>query len=611
MASFRVDQPTRRTISIRFEEAVISEFKAVDEDIAIVGAACRLPGGIVDLDGLWEALSNGRDLVTELPADRFDVDRFVVPDRRRPGKCYSAAAGVLAGDPTMFDAAFFGISPREASRMDPQHRLLLEMGVEALDDAGADLDSLAGSDTGVFIGISEVGYAALQQGDWRELNAYTNPGLALSIAANRLSHMFDLRGPSMAIDTACSSALVAVHQACQALRAGEGRMMLVGGVNILLNPMTFVGFAQASMLSPSGRCRSFSAAADGYVRAEGGGLVVLKRLPDALADGDRVRAVIRGSGVNSDGHTPGLSLPNGDAQEALLRAVYTRAGIEPDQVGYVEAHGTGTPVGDPIECGAIGRVLGVGRRSGLPLPIGSVKTNLGHLEAGSGMAGLLKAMLVVTHRQIPASLHATPLNPDIDFDGMQLVPAVEPTPLRGAGPAVAGVNCFGFGGANAHVIFGESPVSQSVPSHHGSRLPVVVSARSVPALAETAHQMAERLTAASADEFYDICYATARRRTRHAHRLAVLADSAAEAAERLRTAAQAADDATGATARGRVAFVLSGNGSQVGRDGSRSARRPDFRASGRRGRRATDAATGLVGRRGTGRTGGALPNGGD
>ncbi|WP_346768610.1 beta-ketoacyl synthase N-terminal-like domain-containing protein [Streptomyces sp. DASNCL29] len=278
-------------------------------DIAIVGLSCRLPGGITAPEGLWAALATGRDLVGEIPADRFDALRFVDPDPRRPGKAYTAAGGFLA-DIAGFDAAFFGLSPREASRMDPQQRLLLEMAREALDDAGIDSGTLAGSDSGVYVGVSNANYGQLQYARPEAITAYTMAGAALCNTANRISHLFDLRGPSMAVDTACSSSLVALHQACAQLRAGDGGVALVCGINLLLSPGDFIGFSKASMLSRSGRCRSFSADADGYVRAEGGAAVVLKRLADAKADGDTVHAVVLGTGVGADGRTPGLSLPS-------------------------------------------------------------------------------------------------------------------------------------------------------------------------------------------------------------------------------------------------------------------------------------------------------------
>ncbi|MDA0647330.1 polyketide synthase, partial [Nonomuraea ferruginea] len=418
--------------------------------VAIVGVGCQLPGGIRDLDGLWQALLRGDDLVGTVPPDRFEAERYVDESLPRPDRSYTRAGGFL-DDLTGFDAAYFGISPKEAASMDPQQRLLLEMAAEALDDAGIDPARLAGTDTGVFVGVSDPSYGVLQALEPGGIGPYSMSGSALSIAANRLSYAFDLRGPSMSIDTACSSALQAVERACRALADGSTRTALAGGVNVLLSPTGFVGFSQASMLSPTGRCRAFSADADGFVRSEGGGVVVLKRLEEALADGDRIHGVIVGAAANNDGRTMGLALPRTEAQEALLRQVYREAGISPDEVAYVEAHGTGTQAGDPAECGALGRALGTAR-SGGPLPIGSVKTNLGHLEPASGMPGLFKALLVLRHGTIPASLHASTLNPAIDFDGLGLSVVTRPRPLpETGGRTVVGVNSFGFGGANVHV----------------------------------------------------------------------------------------------------------------------------------------------------------------
>ncbi|MBO0880115.1 MAG: polyketide synthase, partial [Mycobacterium sp.] len=355
-----------------------------DDAIAIVGAACRLPGGITSVDQLWEALVDGRDLVTSAPADRFDAAQVTDARGQRPGKTYTAAGGFL-DDVAGFDTGFFDmISPREASRVDPQQRLLLEMAVEAFDDAGVDPGSLAGSSTAVFVGASTHDYSDLQTADPRSMDAHTMTGISLTNTANRLSYVFDLHGPSITMDTACSSALTAVHNACEHLRNARGSsdvgVAIAGGINLILNPYTYVGFSAATMLSPTGRCRPFSADADGYVRSEGGGVVLLKRLADAVDAGDRVHAVIVASGAGSDGRTAGLPLPSAQAQEALLREVYQDAGVDPDDVAYVEAHGTGTAAGDPVESEALGRALGRRRMSGA-LPVGSVKSNLGHLEA--------------------------------------------------------------------------------------------------------------------------------------------------------------------------------------------------------------------------------------
>ncbi|WP_109280532.1 type I polyketide synthase, partial [Streptomyces orinoci] len=544
---------------------MVSSCDAGSGAIAIVGAACRLPGGISSPDELWQALCAGRDLTGEVPPDRFDAARWLDPDPRRPGKSYCMAGGFL-DDVRGFDAGYFGLSPREAGRMDPQQRLMLELAVEALDSAGIDPATLAGSRTAVYAGASSQSFALLQGLDPRSANAYTMTGGAACNIANRVSYFLDLRGPSLAVDTACSSSLVALHHACEALRTGRSELALAAGVNVLLSPFEFIGFAKASMLSPTGRCRPFSAEADGYVRAEGGGLVVLKPLAAALADGDRVQAVILGSGVNTDGRTPGLAQPSPEAQEALLREVYSAAGIEPDELVYVEMHGTGTPVGDPVECGAVGRALGSRRTSGRPLPVGSVKSHLGHLEPASGMAGLLKTMQVLRHRRLPGNLYALPLNPAIDFRALGLAPATETRPLEPTadGRAVAGVNSFGFGGANAHVVLASPPPATGPAQPPGHRaLPVLVSGRTEEAAAEAARRLAARLHGCPPEEFYDLAYTTTRRRGRHEKRIAVLAPDPAAAARRLGELADAGPAAvTPAAERGSVAFVFSGNGSQ-------------------------------------------------
>ncbi|MFE1978986.1 SDR family NAD(P)-dependent oxidoreductase [Streptomyces hygroscopicus] len=527
-------------------------------DIAIVGLSCRLPGGITTPEELWAALAAGRDLVGEIPADRFDTRRFVDPDPRRPGKAYTTAGGFLE-DITGFDAAFFGLSPREASRMDPQQRLLLEMAREALDDAGIDPGTLAGSDSGVYAGVSNANYGQLQYARPEAITAYTMAGAALCNTANRISHLFDLRGPSMAVDTACSSSLVALHQAGTQLRAGDGDVALVCGINLLLSPGDFIGFSKASMLSRSGRCRSFSADADGYVRAEGGAVVVLKRLADARADGDTVHAVVLGTGAGADGRTPGLSLPSAQAQERLMRQVHHRAGVRPEDVSYVEAHGTGTQAGDPTECRALGDTLGAGRAT--VLPIGSVKSNLGHLESGAGMAGLLKCVLMLRHGVIPASLHAEPLNPAIDFSGLGLEPVTAPRPLDPGAPAI---NSFGFGGANAHTVLGPPPVPSATPPPEVASLPVVVSAATPEALTEAASRTAARLREAT-DSFYDIAFTSCLRRGHHRERVAVVADGPDRAAELLETLAEGTPVGEGAAAGaspGPVAFVYSSNSTQ-------------------------------------------------
>ncbi|WP_338895411.1 SDR family NAD(P)-dependent oxidoreductase [Streptomyces sp. TG1A-60] len=534
-----------------------------DRSVAVVGVGCRLPGGITDLDGLWAALREGRDLVGEMPPDRFPKERFVDPGAVRPGRSYTAAGGFL-DDIASFDAAYFGISPKEAAHLDPQQRLLLEMAAEALDDAAVPAEALAGSDTCVYVGVSDPAYGTVLTLMEDHTSPHTMPGATLSIAANRLSYAFDLRGPSMAIDTACSSSLVALDRACRTLREGTSRVALAGGVNVLANPYSYAGFSYAGMLSRRGRCATFSADADGFVRAEGGAVLVLKRLVDAVADGDRIHAVLAGTGSNSDGRTTGMTLPSSQAQEALLHAVCQEAGIGPDDLVYFEAHGTGTPVGDPAEARAVGRAIGARRGTG-PLPVGSVKSNLGHLEPAAGMAGLLKAILVLRHRMAPASLHALPLNPAIDFGALGLAPTVTPVELPRSERAAVGVNSFGFGGANAHAIVVPPPAMPAGPEHTDRPLPVVVSARSPKALQQLSARMAERLREAAPEEFYDLARTSTLRRGAHPHRAAVLAAGPRQAADRLEglfTDAPPHGAVTRKAGRGAVAFVYSGNASQ-------------------------------------------------
>lgn len=568
--------------------AKASNSPAPDTAVAIVGTGCRFPGGIQSLDDLWVALAGQRDLVGDVPPDRFDAAQWVTEGRKQPRRSCTAA-GAFLDDLQSFDAAFFEISPKEAAQVDPQQRLLLECAVEAFDDAGIDPAGLRGSDVAVIAGASLHDYEALQARRVQP-TPYSMSGTAMCNLANRISYLFDLHGPSHTVDTACSSSLLAVHQACSLLRSGRSPLALAGGVNILLSPYPYMGFSQASMLSPTGRCRPFSARADGYVRAEGAAVVLLKPLRAAVRDGDRVLGVILASEANADGRTRGLTLPSAHTQAALLERVYAQAGVAPEEVAYVEAHGTGTPVGDPAECHALGQVLGQ-RRGGTPLPIGSVKSNMGHLEPAAGVAGLCKAIVVLREGRIPANLHAEPLSGEIDFTGLGLEPVTALRPLAGAGRRVVGVSSFGFGGANVHVVMAAPPPSETVtqeaeggpPEAEPRRLPVLVSARTRQALDDAAEQWAARLEKADGEEFYDISYTSCRRRARHEHRLAVLADDPKEAAAGLRSLAQGQLFPRAASAaavpRGRVAFVFSGNASQwVGMGGELLAADPAFGA---------------------------------
>ena len=401
--------------------------------IAIIGVGCRFPGGVSSADSLWKLLIDGREGVVEVPPDRWNVERYYDSQPGVAGKSIAKRGGFIDGI-DQFDPQFFGISPREAPYVDPQHRLLLETAWEAIEDAGLVLDFDHGTDLGVFVGVSHNDYQGIQSTpfDHFGISPHTPTGSAHSIAANRISYCLNLRGPSVAMDTACSSALTAVHAACEHIRAGRGDAALAGGVTVMITPGGFIGFSQAAMLSPEGRCAAFDASANGFVRGEGAGMVLLKRLSRAIADGDPIQGVILGTSINQDGHTNGISLPSPEAQTRLVQDACKDAGITPEQIGFVEAHGTGTAVGDPIEAHALAEALCRNRSAASPLPIGSIKTNLGHLETAAGLAGLLKAMLVVKHGQIPPSLHFRNPNPHIDFERLKLrVPTtLEPFPAR-------------------------------------------------------------------------------------------------------------------------------------------------------------------------------------
>ncbi|HZZ62671.1 MAG TPA: SDR family NAD(P)-dependent oxidoreductase [Roseiarcus sp.] len=542
---------------------LLGRFARDSGEIAIVGRACRLPGA-PNVAQLWELLSAGRCAVSTIPADRWPLARHWHPSVREAGRSYTWAAGILP-DIWGFDPSVFRVSPREAQQMDPQQRLLLELAFEACEDAGLAPSKLAGTETGVYVGASALDYSTIGLHDPAVGDAYYATGNTLSIVANRLSYIFDLHGPSIALDTACSSSLVALHEARHALCRGEVDAALVGGVNILASPFQFVTFSQATMLSPTGLCRAFAAEADGYVRAEGGVVLVLKTLKRAVEDGDRIHAVICGSAVNSDGRTSGISLPAEQYQTELLRSAYDKAGVAPDSVVYVEAHGTGTRVGDPVEASALGKVLG--RARARPLPIGSIKSNIGHTEPASGLAGLLKAMLALDHDEAPSSLHFENPNPNIDFAGLNLVVTGTATPLPRQGQRrYAGVSSFGFGGTSAHVVIADPPGARQ-GAEPAPRL-LMLSAQTDAALRALADQYAGRLDGAGESQGRLVMAATDHRRERMRERLVAPAQSPADVASALSRFAQSGQvdaDAVRATATdedGSIVFVFSGNGSQ-------------------------------------------------
>ena len=548
------------------------KFRSDRARIAIVGAAFRMPGvggkpgGSTGQD-FWEALLAGRDLVSTVDSSRWAQDSLLHPRKNEPGTSYTFAAGSI-GDISGFDAGFFGISPREAEQMDPQQRVLLEMSWEAFENAAIRPSSMRGNRCGVYVGLSSVDYAYRRADDLGSIDATTMTGNTGSIAANRLSYVFDLRGPSMTVDTACSSSLVALHQACQSIRHGESDTALVGGISLHLHPYGFIGFSKASMLSPHGRCSVFDERGDGYVRSEGGAVILLKPLTQAIADGNKILAVIAETGVNNDGRKTGLTVPSYTAQASLLREVYERAGIAPNEIDYFEAHGTGTAVGDPIEARAIGEAIGQRRSRGQPLPVGSVKSQVGHLEAASGMAGLIKALHVLRHRCVPANIHLDKPNPHIDLTNWNLAPVTAPLTLDAAGRLVVGVSSFGFGGTNAHAVLTSFEATIARPRASTTvRPPLMLSARSPAALQEGARRMARFLRDCGDLSDYDIAYSAMFARDVHPHRLSVEGEdraSVAQALDRFADSGVAPEVVTGKHRRdaSAPAFVFSGNGSQ-------------------------------------------------
>jgi acyl transferase domain-containing protein/acyl-CoA synthetase (AMP-forming)/AMP-acid ligase II/acyl carrier protein len=547
------------------------------EPIAIVGLSCRFPGA-PDADAFWRLLIDGRDAIGEATGSRWNREAL-------------EAAGVegrwagLVDDIERFDAPFFNLSSREADALDPQQRLLLEVAWEALERAGIAPATIAGSDAGVFIGISSQDYFRRQSPSLDGVSLYTGTGNALALAANRLSYLFDLHGPSLAIDTACSSSLTAVHLACRALAAGDSDLALAGGVNVLLDPTLTAAFSHGRMLAADGRSKTFDASADGYVRGEGCGVVVLKRLVDAERDGDPVLAIIRGSAVNQDGRSQGLTAPNGRAQEQVIAHALSAAGIEPHHVSYVEAHGTGTPLGDPIEAAALMRALAGNRSAHDRCWLGSVKANIGHLEAAAGIAGLIKTVLALVHGRIPAQVHLRTLNPHVALAGSAFdVPreAVDWPATR----RIAGVSAFGFGGANAHVVLEGAPADTARRADDGRAQVLALSARSETALATLAARTARAIASTeTVGAWADVCATLAAGRAAHAERLALVARSCDEASAALAEIASGDAPSPGpllirgrATRAARVAWLFTGQGSHwtgMGRD--LLAREPIFR----------------------------------
>ncbi|MFG2551508.1 type I polyketide synthase [Streptomyces sp. NPDC048581] len=529
--------PDAARIVARLRERIEKLERTRSEPIALIGIGCRLPGGVRSMEDYWDLLSGGVDAITPIPASRWDGDSYYDPDPETPGRM-RMRYGAFVDGVDEFDPYFFGISPREASRMDPQQRLFLEVAWEALDRAGLSRETLAGTSTGVFVGVNSADYLQLQVADPSWADTYTITGGTNSLIANRLSYLLDLNGPSLTVDTACSSSLVAVHLACQSLRSGESDLAVVGGVNLILSPSVAVAHAKGMPLAPDGRCRTFDAAASGYTRGEGVLAVALRRLSDAVAAGDPVIAVINGTAVNQDGLSNGQTAPNGRAQQKVIRQALKSAALQPDRITLVEAHGTGTVLGDPIEVEALAATYGRADEAP-PCLLGSVKTNIGHLESAAGLAGLVKAALCIKHGRIIGNLNFESLNPNIDLDGTRLALAEKaqdwtvPDHFRHAA-----VSSFGAGGTNAHAILGPAPAPEPAPEAAPAPPPpyvVAMSARTEELLAATAAAHRDFLHGApdGDTEYRAIAHTATVRRTHQEHRLAVVARTAREAAERL------------------------------------------------------------------------------
>jgi acyl transferase domain-containing protein/acyl carrier protein len=538
--------------------------------LAIVGIGCQFPGGADNPERFWELLCSETDATCTVPETRWNAAKHYDPNPAKVGKMVTRRGGFLS-EIDQFDPQFFGISPREANLLDPQQRLLLRATWEALEDGGIPAESLAGTEVGVFVGGFTLDYQLLQnkgRTSRYQFKTHSATGMMMTMLANRISFAFDFRGPSMAIDTACSSSLVAVHLAAQSIWSGECNIALAGGVNIMIGPNTAIAESKSGFLSPDGRCKAFDESADGYARGEGGAVVVIKPLEQAVRDGDEIYAQILGTAVSQDGHTDGITVPRAEAQEAAITTALRRAGVHPNDVGYVEAHGTGTPVGDPVECRALANALASERPATNPLLIGSVKTNIGHLEAGAGVAGLIKAALVLKHGYIPANLHLK--NPSEQIPLAELNVDIPRTgrPFPPSRRRVAGVNSFGFGGTNAHVVLAEPPAPVCAgESDKSQQLPLAVlpiSARTEEALVATAGQLAEHLTTHRDATLLDLGYTLSQRRSHLNYRSTLIAGSITDAQEQLQALADGGQIFAGRATPTvpKLAFVCTGMGPQ-------------------------------------------------
>lgn len=521
------------------------------EPIAIIGIGCRFPQA-QNPEAFWQLLRDGIDAIAPMPQERWNVEQYYDPDPKAPGKM-NVREGGFVENVDQFDADLFGMSVEETEHTDPQQRLFLEVAWEALENGGIVPKSLAGSQTGVFVGMCTADYHRLLYRNYDCITTYSGTGTTCCVAANRLSYLLDLRGPSMAIDTACSSSLVTVHLACQSLRSGESDVCLAGGVNLILAPDSTISSSQTGLLSSQGRCRSFDASADGYVRGEGCGVVVLKRLSDAVRDGDNILGLIRGSAVNHNGLSNSMSAPNGLAQQATIRQALRNGNVQPAEIGYVDAHAVGTGIGDAIEFKAISTVLSQGRQSDNPCWIGSVKTNIGHLEAAAGISALIKVVLAMQHEEIPSHLHLTQLNPYISLkDNLFAIPTEAQKWSRGTRSRLAGVSAFGYGGTNAHVILEEAPLKSDVEEKRDIRPQhlITLSAQSETALSQLAQRYEEFLLSQPQISLADLGFTANTGRTHFNHRLCLISESVAQLQQQLQ--AFTAEEKVGGLWQGQI-----------------------------------------------------------
>ncbi|MCL2366506.1 MAG: type I polyketide synthase [Oscillospiraceae bacterium] len=552
------------------KELVFNGKKYKEDAIAVVGIGCRFPGNANDVNQFWELLKNGKDAIVDVPQDRWDRHTYYHADRGFSGKTVSQRGGFIDNF-DKFDPLFFGITPREAACIDPQQRILMEVSWEAMEDAGIVTKDYAGSDTGVFIGAFTVDYQHVQFNldHLDQINLHSATGSMMTLVANRLSYVYNFTGPSIAIDTACSGSLVAIHTACQNIRNKECTMAIAGGVLLNFAPQYTVAESRGGFLSPDGTCKTLDESANGYVRGEGAAVVVLKPLKDAIADNDHIYSLILGSAVNQDGQTNGITVPNGESQKLVIKKACAQAGIEPSEIQYVEMHGTGTPVGDPIEANALGETYALGRDKDKPCIIASVKTNIGHTESAAGVASVIKTALVLKNKQIPPHLHLKNVNPKLDLEQLNLrVPLELMDYPAHKGLAMAAVNSFGFGGTNAHAIMAEAPEMPELSSPNDEMVRIFpISARSEAGLKAMAERYHEFLEQNEIKNMYDLGYSMSLRRDQHPYRLGIAAKNIAELKGNLVDYIQ--ENPTLAVAEGRpnensngLVFVFTGMGPQ-------------------------------------------------